>query len=283
MAIEFNELFPSQVPVPATVRTSVDELHDAISGLRSPLTVVKKGINARGVRGALVSRLAAPREAMVVDGEALMEEAIQNIRAAMQKAEAAHVDALQQAGVQPEVLALLRSWMDVKMSAELSRQPELLDLMGEAEAAGQQDTPVVTDKDPTQPLTAIEMGQALGGLGEDTVRVRERGGDLFAILRPGRKRGREYPAFQAWPGVTGAPLTQLLSVLGRSDGPAAYGFFTSPNDLLLGLTPIEALAGVLTLQRGLGSAANTFLAEPHAVRLQAVLAAAHAYVADQAA
>jgi len=38
----------------------------------------------------------------------------------------------------------------------------------------------------------------------------------------------------------------VLAALESASGTAAYGFFTSPSDLLGGLTPIEALTGKLT-------------------------------------
>ena len=78
------------------------------------------------------------------------------------------------------------------------------------------------------------------------MRVRERAGELFSVLRTGRKRGREYPAFQAWSGIAGKPLAKVLAALGSASGAVAYGFFTSPTDLLGGVTPIEVLIGKLT-------------------------------------
>ena len=47
-------------------------------------------------------------------------------------------------------------------------------------------------KDPLHGLAATELGAALGDLSDETVRQRERAGELFSVLRPGRKRGREY-------------------------------------------------------------------------------------------
>jgi hypothetical protein len=97
-----------------------------------------------------------------------------------------------------------------------------------------------------QPLSAAGLGRELGGLSDETVRQRERKGELVSVLRPGRKRGREYPVFQTGPGIAGSPLTQVLAARESASGTAAYGFFTSPSDLLGGLTPIEALTGKLT-------------------------------------
>lgn len=95
------------------------------------------------------------------------------------------------------------------------------------------------NNDPVEPLTAAALGQALGNVSEEMVRAREQAGQLFSIVRPARNRGREYPAFQAWRGVAGEPLAKVLVILRAHGGTAAYGFFTSPNTELAGLTPIE--------------------------------------------
>jgi len=115
------------------------------------------------------------------------------------------------------------------------------------------------------------------------VRLRERAGELFSVLRPGRKRGREYPAFQAWPGIAGKPLAQVLAALGPARGAAAYGFFTSPTDLLGGRTPIEELTGKLTIARDLEAEVQELLSAEAAERQRAVEDAAHAYAATLAA
>jgi hypothetical protein len=117
-------------------------------------------------------------------------------------------------------------------------------------------------------------------LGHD---LRERAGELFSVLRPGRKRGREYPAFQAWQDIAGKPLAQVLAALGPASGTAAYGFFTSPTDLLCGLTPIEALTGKLTNPRDLEPEVRKFLSADAVERLKAVEEAARAYAATLAA
>jgi HAD domain in Swiss Army Knife RNA repair proteins len=137
--------------------------------------------------------------------------------------------------------------------------------------------------DPVAPLTASELGRALGGLGEEVVQQRERAGKVFSIYRPTRERGREYPAFQSWPTIAGEPLERVLAALGRVSGADAYGFFTSPTDLLAGLTPIEALLGHQLSPRSLESGADKLLASASTERLGAVEKAAIAIAAQLSA
>jgi hypothetical protein len=203
---------------------------------------------------------------------------------ALQRTSQAHVEALAQAGIAPPVLELLRSWFEVTVDARVVQQQieiqRVIDSL-QGEFATRDDA--VATADPTQPLSAAELGQALGGLTDETVRQRERAGELFSIMRPGRKRGREYPAFQAWPGITGQPLARAMSALGGASGPVAYGFFTSPTDLLGGLTPIEAMLGRLTTSRAIDQATRELLGASDEERLQAVIKAAHAHAAILAA
>jgi hypothetical protein len=203
---------------------------------------------------------------------------------ALKKTSQAHVKALAQAGIAPPVLELLQSWFEVTVDARVVQQQielqRVIDSL-QGELATRDDA--VATADPTQPLSAAELGQALGGLTDETVRQRERAGELFSIMRPGRKRGREYPAFQAWPGVTGQPLAQVMSALGGASGTAAYGFFTSPTDLLGGLTPIEAMLGRLTTRRGIEPSARDLLNASAEERLQAVIKTAQAHAAILAA
>lgn len=134
---------------------------------------------------------------------------------------------------------------------------------------------------PSEPLSASALGEQLN-VSEECIHEREARGELFSTVRPARMRGREYPAFQAWPGVVGAPLAQVLAVLGApaTNGPAAYGFFTSRTDLLADLTPVEVMIGRLTLLRTIDEDAQWLLASPEAVRFNAVMGAAGAYRAD---
>jgi hypothetical protein len=123
----------------------------------------------------------------------------------------------------------------------------------------------------------------MGGLSDETVRQREKAGELFSVLRPGRKRGREYPAFQAWPGIAGPVLAQVLGTLGQISATDVFGFFAVENDLLGQVTPVEALMGQLARTRTLESETNELLKSPIQDRLSAVLKAAEAHAALRAA
>jgi hypothetical protein len=194
-----------------------------------------------------------------------------------------------------DVISMLDSLMDLKVDARLLQ----LNLEGTQQARVpaelHRDTPAVAGKaaptlsDPAEPLSATQLGRALGNLSDETVRLRERSGELFSIMREGRKRGREYPAFEAWPGVAGAPLKQVLKALGLPGGASstvAYGFFMSPTEMLSGLTPVEALCGAListSMPREVDALAQTLLRASSNERLKAVVHAAEAVAAIQAA
>lgn len=132
------------------------------------------------------------------------------------------------------------------------------------------------------PMSAAEIGVALGGIREDAVRAREQSRELFSIIRPGRSRQREYPVFQAWPSVTSSGLKQVLDALRPLDSTDLYGFFAERNDLLAGLTPVETLTGRLAQARTTEQEADALLMSRLPVRRKAVLAAAEALVALRA-
>ncbi len=202
------------------------------------------------------------------------------IEDALEKSTDAHVAALRQAGLDTSIIELLRSWVEVTVDARaLQRQIEVQRVLDSVQGEIALVVPDALVEDPVKSLSAAELGEALGGLGDETVRQRERAGTLFSVLRPGRKRGREYPAFQAWPGVAGEPLELVLAALGPVSGVAAYGFFTSPTDLLGGLTPIEALVGRLTTLRDVDVETQLLLTAPASQRLEAVEKAARSHAA----
>jgi hypothetical protein len=179
---------------------------------------------------------------------------------------------LARAGFSATVIEALKAWVDVTVDARVLQQQLRM---------GTERAPVIAPAaDPLEPLTARELGDALGDLSEDTVRNRERQGKLFSVTRPGRKRGREYPAFQAWPEIAGDPLEQVLSPLTGQEGPALYGFFSSPNDLLANLTPIEVLAGKRTTSRALDKGAEALLAASPDERRAAAATAAQTYAGE---
>ena len=143
-------------------------------------------------------------------------------------------------------------------------------------------TLAIPSEDPMRSLSAAEIGAALGGIGEEAVRARERSRELFSIIRPGRSRHREYPVFQVWPSVTSSGLKQVLDALRPLDATDLYGFFAERSDLLGSLTPVETLTGRLSWPRITEQEADTLLMSTMPVRLKAVLAAAQALVALRA-
>lgn len=63
--------------------------------------------------------------------------------------------------------------------------------------------------DPLELLSAQQIARALG-VDESSVTTLELSGEIFAIRRVGAANKQGYPAFQAWPGVAGAPLCLTL-------------------------------------------------------------------------
>ena len=58
-------------------------------------------------------------------------------------------------------------------------------------------------------LSIAEFASRLG-VSDQTVRNRENENEVFSLLGPARKRGREYPAFQLMNGIQGAPQKGCL-------------------------------------------------------------------------
>lgn len=193
---------------------------------------------------------------------------VRSLEAAL-KASSAHLRAF---GSKPSAAALVQSL--VTTAEELRAVERALEI--EPPRWGQ--SPSALGAAPEALVSAVELGVALG-VGDETVRLRERNGELFSLLRPGRKRGREYPAFQAWSGIVGSPLTEVLKALGAVGGAVAFGFFTTPTELLGGLTPIEAMLGSLTKPRDLTADEAALLAASSPARLAATIKAAEANAA----
>lgn len=280
----FVSLLSSRRSVPRPVEEAVEELRKTIANHYIVIDVSLPPLH-RGDRGLVpqkfsgsessVSRESGNSVSFSLEG---IRSTLNDIEAAWAKASAAHSDALAQSGMNPSVLELLQSFVETQVEARISLQREL-DRVVWIEQSLQEERAQLA---PVEPLTATELAQRLN-VGPETIRRREREGALFSILRPGRQRGREYPAFQAWPGIAGQPLKAAMAPLRDLGGPSVYGFFTSPTDLLGGLTPVEALCGQLTSQRELDQDALDFLGNQPAVRLAAVVRAAEAFAADAAA
>lgn len=179
-------------------------------------------------------------------------------------------DALAQGGLNEQLADALIDYVDLKVTTEKA----VAEIVADAERE------LAARRDPAQALSAAQLATLLG-VTDETVRNREAAGELFSILRPGRKRGREYPAFQTWEGVAGDPLKDILAALGHPSGPAAYAFFTSAQDALAGLSPLEALGGLMP--REVSHEAQAFLRADAPERLAVVVQAAQTYASQLAA
>lgn len=129
--------------------------------------------------------------------------------------------------------------------------------------------------DPAEGLSLAAFSSLLG-LTEDAVKSKELAGKFLSMRRPNSGGAREYPAFQAWRGIRGRPLESVLEALGHPPGPQAYAFFTSPQDNLCGLTPIEILQGFSPGETPCIEILECLAKSPWE-RLEIVLSAARAY------
>lgn len=171
-------------------------------------------------------------------------------------------EALLQQGFNENILTLLEQVIDMRVAQQVGL---LVDAAQHTEQEPRREH--IPRVDPSVMLTAAEFGTRLGGLSDETVRQREKAGQLFSVLPEGRHRGREYPAFQLLPGIAGEPLQAFLRVLGDLGGALIYQFMTSPNDALGGLSPLQ----LLIKESGGDETAASLLALPDAQRLDAVL------------
>jgi hypothetical protein len=106
-------------------------------------------------------------------------------------------------------------------------------------------------------LTASQMGAALGGISRQAVDKRRRAGQLLAMRVGADWR---YPAVQMDPnGTVAEGLAIVLRYMADSVPWAILDFLITPDEVLEGLTPLEALrrGGSLaaTVQRQLAAAA----------------------------
>ncbi len=106
-------------------------------------------------------------------------------------------------------------------------------------------------------LTASQMGAALGGISRQAVDKRRRAGQLLAMRVGADWR---YPAVQMDPnGTVAEGLAIVLRYMADSGPWAILDFLITPDEVLEGLTPLEALrrGGSLaaTVQRQLAAAA----------------------------
>jgi hypothetical protein len=132
--------------------------------------------------------------------------------------------------------------------------------------------------DPSELVSGSELAEMLG-ISEEAVRQRHQAGKLISVLRAGQERGRKFPVFQAWEGIAGLPLEQVLRALSDEsqescfDSAVAFQFFVCRIDLLGDFTPVEVLTGTGVPEPNDAEAA-AFLNKPHQERLDFVMGVA---------
>lgn len=181
--------------------------------------------------------------------------------------------ALDNSGLPPRTVELFISFVDFRLDTQQAMHEIEINRLLQS----------LKGRDTAEMGSVDELAAALE-VSTETVRRRTVKRTLIAVLGPGRKRGREYPMFQAWPGIAGAPLEAVLAALQNPDGATAYQFMTTPSDALGGLTPIEVMLGEAPQEADLAPGAREFLQEGDEVRLRAVVetAAARALAAEAA-
>jgi hypothetical protein len=192
---------------------------------------------------------------------------------AIKHSEESHADALARAGMSAEAVRIMRSWLETVRVGNLLQselQVTRMAVLSKSEQSQAESVPMF-DHDPNETLGVAEFSKLLG-VSAETVRRREGEGKVIAFLGSHRKRGRAYPVFQTWAGISGEPLVEVLSHLSGS-GAEAFAFFTGINESLAGLTPIEVLLGKLTSARDV-AAGQWLLAQDGSKRRAAVVAAA---------
>jgi hypothetical protein len=254
-------------------RTSAEELSRRLGDISRSLKRISEGPGKlTGITfGKLsISTLPSGAASALRDSAKPVEKELRKIDERLAEIRANVIGLLGEGGLGAELAKVLVGYVDLQITTENA----VAEVLADAERV------FAARRDPADSLSAVDLGRLLG-VTDETVRNREQAGELFSILRPGRKRGREYPAFQAWNGVAGEPLKLVLAALGRPSGPAAYGFLTSPQDTLAGLTPLEALVGLTG--REVAPEAQEFLGSDASDRLAVVLQAAQTYASSLAA
>jgi hypothetical protein len=198
------------------------------------------------------------------------EQQLREITGELERARTQLMDSLVAGGLEQRLADALLSYVDLKVSTDVA----VKDIVASEARA------LLAQMDPQQAVSATELAKLLG-VSDETVRNREQAGELFSLLRPGRKRGREYPVFQTWEGIRGEPLQRILEALGAPGGAQSHAFFTSPNVTLGGLSPLQALMGFAS--NSVGDQVLELLQASTEERQAAVLDAARAYAADLAA
>jgi len=208
------------------------------------LTVLRQ-VKGHGATGATLLRLARQR---------LTKKTIEQIDIAFRSAFAASFERIM--AVEIANLRLLQEDL-AKTIATLQEQ-----------VAGQQENDF-------QLLDTLEFARRLQ-VSDQTVRNLEKEDRIFSVLPLGRQRGRLYPAFQLREGIVGEPLRAVLKEFLDQGGAVRYQFFSAPNQLLDGLTPVQVLAPQPYVGSTPGYLSKLLLMEEDG-RLDAVIKAARTY------
>ncbi len=264
------------MPSPTTFSPALSapfRFRDHLSSLRAPKTTVLyvSDLQAaiREAKPGSVGRLSQLRRQSLESSALLVSDPAQDHVEARELCELIEGktqlfrNALEKINLPREAVDLFVSFVDFRLDTQaalydLELERILLSLKG---------------RDTSDMGTAEDLAAALN-VSAETVRRRTVDRTLIAVLAPGRKRGREYPMFQAWPGVAGKPLEAVLDALGRPEGPEAYQFMTTPSDFLGGLSPIEVLVGDAPQGAELAPGAREFLQQSDELRLRAAVDAA---------
>ncbi|MBZ2682148.1 hypothetical protein IPR78_22290 [Xanthomonas perforans] len=197
----------------------------------------------------------------------------------------AHIHALKEQGLSDGVLKLMQSWVELQVEGRVfQHQLENVAIHHDAQALqSARGSVAVLTSDPTETLGAEAMAEKLRISGE-TLRRREKERRFFSILQPARRRGREYPAFQAWPEIDLNALAKVLQALPKESGGSLYGFFLARNEYLSDLSPLEVLIGKCFSTRAIAfresKPVRSMMAWGAGERLEAVLDAARAVSAS---
>lgn len=170
-----------------------------------------------------------------------------------------------------ELLPEVKRYISSDVLRALQHGLSQLRLLGPAGRRG------AADDQPMRHLTAAEIGYELH-LGDQMVNRLRLAGHLYGYLPDGRRRGRVYPAFQAWGGIFGEPLRQVLLAIGDTEDERLNDFFDGEILALGGITPVEALLGRSFQHRGEPSPqAREILSQSAAQRLARVVDEAKAW------
>jgi hypothetical protein len=126
-------------------------------------------------------------------------------------------------------------------------------------------------------LTAAEFGAHLSQ-DDKSVMAREEKGELFAVMRPGQKRDREYPKYQLMREWRWKNVVIIREALGIGTSDVLHSFLSSPNERLGQLTPVEVLTGKVLWTRPQIKGALALLPKDEKQRIDLVLDAARSYL-----